>query len=89
MGADECLAVGHEAGGQVRNEQQMVPEPASCLSRRLFTAQSRIKTQSLIEERLTWSVRAVLKGGGDASHLLPDKTGIVSLHELNQKLVGK
>ena len=66
LGADEGVAIRHAAGGPFRPEPGVVSAPETRLSPRLHAAESQTGVCSLIEERLTWPVRAVLSGGGES-----------------------
>ena len=72
LGQDGPMAIGGTTTGALCPQPEVVSPSGSALSRRLYATESQTDVCSLIEERLTWPVRAVLSGGGGASpHFLP------------------
>ena len=73
LGQDGQMAIGESEGGTLRDEPELVPKAGFGLLARFHGCESRTTVRSLIEERLTWPVRAVLLGGGGHyGHFLPD-----------------
>jgi len=69
---DEQMAISGSKRGSVCYEFSLVQKAGTVFSPCQETENSRTTVRLLIEERYTWQVRAVLLGGGDDSHLLPD-----------------
>ena len=60
LGQDEQMAIGESEGSALCTEPTMVQTTGSTISRWFHKGDSRTDVRSLIEERLTWPVRAVL-----------------------------
>lgn len=66
LGQNGSMAISDEATSTVCHEPGMVQTKRVSLSERLYNRfLSNLKVRSLIEERYTWPVRAVLLGGGN------------------------